>query len=182
MGPTPFSVGYVAECDDMEEAASVGFNGANAFQRWIRRVPLLQVAAAQGLQWGQRLSALDTSPPSAWRSPPSPLQWGQRLSALDTRTRSRNLWATVRFNGANAFQAEKEKERAEKEKGRRFASMGPTPFSVGYPGTTANCSRRSSSFNGANAFQRWIPSHPATPAPCRRRFNGANAFQRWIRT
>ena len=36
------------------------FNGANAFQRWIRRGRVLRLPSRLGLQWGQRLSALDT--------------------------------------------------------------------------------------------------------------------------
>ena len=67
-----------------------GFNGANAFQRWIR-------GAAQ--------SARSTN---GW------LQWGQRLSALDTSIRVARWVVTI------------------------GASMGPTPFSVGYDGYTTD--------------------------------------------
>ena len=57
------------------------------------------------LQWGQRLSALDTHASPAILCTWEELQWGQRLSALDTdqnHKRLRDDW--VCFNGANAFQ------------------------------------------------------------------------------
>ena len=62
------------------------------------------------LQWGQRLSALDTPevPPDSFAH--EMLQWGQRLSALDTRAKAHG---GLRYG---------------------MASMGPTPFSVGYDG------------------------------------------------
>ena len=57
MGPTPFSVGYVRlPCGPCRR----GFNGANAFQRWILIVAITIATSLFTLQWGQRLSALDT--------------------------------------------------------------------------------------------------------------------------
>ena len=82
------------------------------------------------LQWGQRLSALDTYQGEEMTlADLFRLQWGQRLSALDTALAGEEIDA------------------------QSPASMGPTPFSVGYHGRltwTWRC------FNGANAFQRWI--------------------------
>ena len=36
------------------------------------------------LQWGHRLSAMETSVSSSMPNPTSPLQWGHRLSAMET--------------------------------------------------------------------------------------------------
>ena len=107
---------------------------------------------------GQRLSALDTKRAHPVDGRIGRLQWGQRLSALDTRACG------------------------EMAESRGWASMGPTPFSVGYmDGHAMNCDVQAElqwgqrlsaldtlrwrtgrtsacdSFNGANAFQRWIP-------------------------
>ena len=111
MGPTPFSVGY-AEVVVLRELLQPRFNGANAFQRWTPAQDSIAHYTNYTLQWGQRLSALDTD---------------------------------VEFPGETR-------------------DFGPT-----------------TRFNGANAFQRWIPSRQSRlfEAP-ESRFNGANAFQRWI--
>ena len=60
------------------------FNGANAFQRWIHRETALYAVELMRLQWGQRLSALDTNEHERRNQMAARLQWGQRLSALDT--------------------------------------------------------------------------------------------------
>ena len=67
------------------------------------------VGVYSALQWGQRLSALDTNGIVKGMSFRFKLQWGQRLSALDT--------GELRF----VFDSQADN-----------ASMGPTPFSVGY--------------------------------------------------
>ena len=129
MGPTPFSVGYF-NSDEITATIHTGFNGANAFQRWIHSVIGSLVSWALSLQWGQRLSALDTgglhdesrlrraasmgpTPFSVGYPPisddgmgiPTTLQWGQRLSALDTGSFvDHNNHDHSGFNGANAFQ------------------------------------------------------------------------------
>ena len=59
------------------------------------------------------------------------LQWGQRHSALETDG----------HGGLHALPA--------------AASMGPTPFSVGDKSRGSTRRRANSSFNGANAIQRW---------------------------
>ena len=63
MGPTPFSVGYGRRLP-IHGASCPRFNGANAFQRWIRHMLDDLRNAESMLQWGQRLSALDTNMPA----------------------------------------------------------------------------------------------------------------------
>ena len=89
-------------------------------------------------------------------TPHQMLQWGQRLSALDTA----KSWSKPRATAV--------------------ASMGPTPFSVGYKHWEAQFPPPHSSFNGANAFQRWIRFRRNSSSSRASGFNGANAFQRWI--
>ena len=108
MGPTPFSVGYKTTPKPPSTSARC-FNGANAFQRWILGLILAVMAF------------------------PVTLQWGQRLSALDTMSNRPGYKRAV------------------------SASMGPTPFSVGYSNSHTEGQQWLSGFNGANAFQRWIP-------------------------
>ena len=107
MGPTPFSVG---DMDFLHDA----------------------YATTVGLQWGQRLSALDTG---SWRA-----------------------WCIggTGFNGANAFQRWIPAHKEAKMGYGEDASMGPTPFSVGYGKNGLHVVLVGIRFNGANAFQRWI--------------------------
>ena len=157
MGPTPFSVGYNAMMTNTQH---------NIWR----------------LQWGQRLSALETSRQFKKETNGTMLQWGQRLSALDTPERcqtyrpdnvasmgptpfsvgyrsrldARPANEIRAFNGANAFQRWIPDGRRRHSQQPIRPSMGPTPFSVGYLGCSEWGSKRSTGFNGANAFQRWI--------------------------
>ena len=141
MGPTPFSVGYARQSHNGGQS-QMSFNGANAFQRWIQR---------GRCQDDRRMGAL---------------QWGQRLSALDTGRHTDR-----RENGG-------------------IASMGPTPFSVGYSlfaALFAYCSafrRRMSSFC-ARVFlldaesRRFSPVRAAfRPLFCERPFLGGSPPER----
>ncbi len=134
------------------------------------------------LQWGQHLSALNTDYAATIKGAMLQLQWGQRLSALDTH-----------LGGGNRV--------ADND-----ASMGPTPFSVGFnfmeqevyqiryglqwgqrlsaldtsSALSATCRWATGGCNGANAFQRWIPWGWRRSGRSWKGCNGANAFQRWI--
>ena len=129
MGPPPFSDGnWTVLSYRLEEQRT--FNGATAFQRW-KRGAVDGPALKQGsLQWGHRLSAMETSRTCAtnsgiplafngatafqrwklvtfWESPPSVsfLQWGHRLSAMETSSPPLTLRrSSLTFNGATAFQ------------------------------------------------------------------------------
>ena len=60
--------------------------------------------------------------------------------------------------------------------------MGPTPFSVGDTCGRSTIRARYSSFNGANAIQRWRQGNSRWSWSADTRFNGANAIQRWRHT
>ena len=92
MGPPPFGDGNWRErfngatafrrwkpwCRLPSRRSGRGFNGATAFRRW-------KLALWSVLQWGHRLSAMETPPACAVSSASiSMLQWGHRLSAMET--------------------------------------------------------------------------------------------------
>ena len=166
--------------------AKDSFNGATAFQRWKRVMTLTNRITATYLQWGHRLSAMETRigagcgnnplPPSMGPPPFSDGNWlgvmagGRRLSP---------------FNGATAFQ--RWEPLSGKLTSRPLSPFKLSPFNGatafqrwkrgGWPMPTTACG----SFNGATAFQRWKPATPATSPRSMRSFNGATAFQRWKR-
>ena len=86
MGPPPFGDGnlkvvrvgiYMRRC----------FNGATAFRRWKRPERRDKHMGGYVLQWGHRLSAMETSLPRPMKTcASSMLQWGHRLSAMETST------------------------------------------------------------------------------------------------
>ena len=160
--------------------------------------------AADKLQWGHRLSAMEIArrhhapgdlrvasmgPPPfgdgkitvGWPGVPfeDTLQWGHRLSAME-RPRS-TRWPTygaTSFNGATAFRRWRSRRRNK-----------PPPCWLRFNGATAFRRWKASpwsaiaatvpSFNEATAFRRWKatspPPTPSTPS----RFNEATAFRRW---
>ena len=133
-------------------------------------------------------------------------QWGQRLSALDTDNRHGGSQFQLRASmGPTPFSVGYQPGGKNELQGDN-PSMWPTPFSVGYTGMRTLTATGRMSFNGANAFQRWIPRNETvtihllndlqwgptpfsvgyttlgtTNASSTTCFNGANAFQRWIR-
>ena len=157
------------------------FNGAIAFQRWKggddphdrhvarsasmgpspfsdgRRLrDVHEKVAADVLQWGHRLSAMEGGlggrgdlPREGASMGPSPFSDGRWAFSVVPS------WDTSCFNGAIAFQ---------RWKGRRGSRIAARP------------QRR---FNGAIAFQRWKARPRPLPRRRNRRFNGAIAFQRW---
>ncbi len=133
----------------------------------------------QELQWGHRLSAVETRLStrnrcvivSASMGPPSfgggnasgvelgggtkgVLQWGHRLSAVETRSGRRSSRTASRFNGATVFRRWKRDTAPVARSGRGRASMRPPSFGGGnFP--PSHCSRNSCCFNGATVFRRW---------------------------
>ncbi len=107
------------------------------------------------------------------------LQWGHRLSAVETWMSEQRASRTVAsasmgppsFGGGNLGD-----DRAARAGGR--ASMGPPSFGGG------NCSTPSSTlavscFNGATVFRRWKLCRPPLCDPFPSGFNGATVFRRW---
>ena len=179
MGPPPFGDG---NCGIQRAGVEVlvASMGPPPFGDGNFRASLRSTMQSAKLQWGHRLSAMETD---HWATPLisfCSLQWGHRLSAMETAGSSQHLCLCF------------------------GASMGPPPFGDGNSGTRDRGWKPSSSFNGATAFRRWKLGHPVD-APCvvfvlqwghrlsametpsrppamRQRvscFNGATAFRRW---
>ena len=155
MGPPPFGGGNprAIVAAPWEKSASMGpppFGGGNFHSRKPK-------GPMYWLQWGHRLSAVETS---AWRwvtFSGSTLQWGHRLSAVETILGTNLMLLCIgRFNGATAFRRWKragggpsdDQGDAQLQWGHRLsavetrkqdtlpalsagASMGPPPFGGG---------------------------------------------------
>ena len=67
-------------------ATSRGFNGATAFRRWKHGRGCSPASSSAMLQWGHRLSAMETRLTGRGLAFLSGLQWGHRLSAMETHT------------------------------------------------------------------------------------------------
>ena len=182
MGPQLFSRGYLpGPCQGLPWTHC--FNGATAFQPWIRKASQHRMDCYHSLQWGHSFSAVDTGASFKWFRDQGMLS----LASMGPQLFSRGY------------------QRGEEECGigQAKASMGPQLFSRGYSiwqWQIHSCL----SFNGATAFQPWI-REPRPAAPCdgyllqwghsfsavdtqgarggnqrRGGFNGATAFQPWI--
>ena len=202
MGPTPFSVGYelIKRIKQVVPATlqwgqrhsaldtgllvksfnggEMGFNGANAFQRWIHIAHTAEFERINMLQWGQRLSALDTGIAETWyECGYYALQWGQRLSALDTFGSVGSGGKLYVLQWGQRLSTLDTRPRRGPRADSRDASMGPTPFSVGYAPGRSTPSATTPRFNGANAFQRRIP---LTVAQAKATFVGLQWGQRLL--
>ncbi len=156
MGPWPFSHGYYA-VDNPMPIELQSFNGAMAFQPWIREERRKTMKALNDLQWGHGLSAMDTprkwrrlpmksgpsmgpwpfshgyiSRPTCHRPHPRSLQWGHGLSAMDTRELARPSFAHVVLQWGHGLSAMDTQTSAAARNAGRPPSMGPWPFSHGY--------------------------------------------------
>ncbi len=103
MGPPPFGDG---KCPAIgwRSTGWPCFNGATAFRRWKEGRPIDDGADASLLQWGHRLSAMESMQEHTERIVEAPLQWGHRLSAMESlQGRRRLLGRQSSFNGATAF-------------------------------------------------------------------------------
>ena len=181
MEPPPFGDGNTP-CLASSSSVPGGFNGATAFRRWKLTPFAPSTPDSHSLQWGHRLSAMETGRlrcghPGASRASMGPPPFGDGNESLGVSTK---VCLT--------------------------ASMGPPPFGDGNYcyGTpywyipvlqwghrlsameTLRCCpmktlRTPNGFNGATAFRRWKPTgcrgSPRGRWPLR--FNGATAFRRW---
>ena len=156
------------------------FNGATAFRRWKHYLLIAQsVGAIHRLQWGHRLSAMETRSDSIvcpWRDW---LQWGHRLSAMETSVIGLPYHRHGQgFNGATAFRRWKHKLAEAHALVAKAASMGPPPFGDGNM-LARRRHRWSCGFNGATAFRRWKLFDSVWGCLREQSFNGATAFRRW---
>ena len=85
-----------------------------------------------------------------------PLQWGHRLSAMETSCRpSSGRFPTSTFNGATAFRRWKRCGNPAKSILGNSAFNGATAFRRWKPWRTRRLVLSRSCFNGATAFRRW---------------------------
>ncbi len=127
MEPRPFSRGYTKPPVWIAETQP-RFNGATAFQPWIRKIVVRYYKYGNWLQWSHGLSAVDTQLYDKDNNllynasmEPRPfsrgyqvkkgskleiavLQWSHGLSAVDTETSEKDKELYQGFNGATAFQ------------------------------------------------------------------------------
>ena len=155
MGPPPFGDGNFG-CAPQPVPHSCASMGPPPFGDGNIALATTSRSPCRLLQWGHRLSAMETVPEPSLRQRqglasmgPSPfgdgnptchqpatlilrlLQWGHRLSAMETWTCqswSKPKWGC--FNGATAFRRWKRRQR-EGATGGGTASMGPPPFGDG---------------------------------------------------
>ncbi len=99
MGPPPFGDGNLINRCALRSPSGC-FNGATAFRRW-KPTSFWTGEVTKGpdsdmLQWGHRLSAMETSFNPTTRNDAVWLQWGHRLSAMETSfnptTRNDAVW------------------------------------------------------------------------------------------
>ena len=112
MGPPPFGDGNSSIADATSSAADMEynrqtFNGATAFRRWKPSSTSMPWGCTKYLQWGHRLSAMETICTVPVAILLAALQWGHRLSAMET------------------FEADRRRV------AERIPSMGPPPFGDG---------------------------------------------------
>ena len=130
MGPPPFDGGNSA-CRFERRFRPLRFNGATAFRRWKLSRPNEPVKPLSMLQWGHRLSTVET--PSAARGDPGARSFNgatafRRWKLAGSSGQSHDV--PIRFNGATAF--------------RRWKLGG-----------CGGAERLDECFNGATAFRRW---------------------------
>ena len=156
MGPPPFGDGNLAAEENSRWICGT-FNGATAFRRWKPAPTLTTSPSRDRLQWGHRLSAMETHGTGGTFSQLSNtfngattfrrwkpyqikpryhtairLQWGHRLSAMETRNTSVGHTSTLTsFNGAIAFRRWKQPGPGVHEPCHGGPSMGPPPFGDG---------------------------------------------------
>ena len=130
--PRPFSHGYKTP-PRRATPSSPTFNGAMAFQPWILRYAAIELVILRMLQWSHGLSAMDTGARPGSRRGGHELQWSHGLSAMDTKMRT-TTWSTTK-----ALQWS-----------HGLSAMDTSP-------ALAVLLLASRGFNGAMAFQPWIP-------------------------
>ena len=155
MGPPPFGDGNAPMPPDPLRTPN-GFNGATAFRRWKPSITSPSRSVASTLQWGHRLSAMETSGTVATGSVGNQgfngatafRRWKLGDIGLDVEVRSIASMGPPPFGDGN-------------EPGMHVwnavhaASMGPPPFGDGNAGYYSWPEIRSTGFNGATAFRRW---------------------------
>ncbi len=130
MGPPPFGSGNLrrpAAC----RCRAACFNGATAFRKWKQRAIASQRSGMEALQWGHRLSAVETGGPYLRAVPQLPASMGPPpFGGGNGPLRGFRRRRTLGFNGATSFRWWKRLHSRPVRLRLCGASMGP-PLSGG---------------------------------------------------
>ena len=131
MGPSPFGDGNWTN-GTPSRSRHWRFNGAIAFQRWKRAEPRKRSLLNRSLQWGHRLSAMETGVAILGSNRSRPPSMGPSPFSDGNTPRFRPSWLYPSpFNGATAFQRWKLQTSSLGDWASIGPSMGPPPFSDG---------------------------------------------------
>ena len=109
------------------------------------------------LQWSHGLSAMDTAIAKSWLALDVALQWSHGLSAMDTIASGLALIISWYLQWSHGLSAMDTRVGGRAFRGDQVPSMEPRPFSHGYFGHRSGNPPHRQAFNGATAFQPWIP-------------------------
>ena len=179
-GATAFRQWKPAKLLEMLDPVANSFNGATAFRQWEHYSQERWGYIKRNLQWGHRLSAVETEIGATAKGDVQMLQWGHRLSAVETiikhhwylnhcslqwghRLSAVETWHSAkptrhpggRFNGATAFRQWKRNSAFICTRPGYPASMGPPPFGSGNLDRVCPPVALCRGFNGATAFRQW---------------------------
>ena len=179
MGPPPFGSGNNLGTDWTLYIVSA-FNGATAFRQWKHS------ARHNGLVSGKPSMGPPPFGSGNIRrvtmaSSRANLQWGHRLSAVETFGASQWPRLGQTFNGATAFRQWKRDDRHVVHVHGQDPSMGPPPFGSGNSPLPQPLCGPPCAFNGATAFRQWKHAIAARLKVEVLAFNGATAFRQWKR-
>ena len=133
MGPPPFGDGNFRGHRGRIRRLRT-FNWATAFRRWKHLKLRVRALTSLSLQWGHRLSAMETPAPTAIPSIAwSFLQWGHRLSAMETVSAlcQFQVRCTPPSMGPPPFGDGNKHDVVLGANALRVPSMGPPPFGDG---------------------------------------------------
>ncbi len=141
MGPPPFG--------DGKRLVMAEMSASGVPLQWGHRLSAMETASIRltidcdiPLQWGHRLSAMESSPSRISPVWSTLLQWGHRLSAMESSGSASGVGMRQPcFNGATAFRRWKDGQ-GHSIALLKFASMGPPPFGDGKTNPSAPLTRR----------------------------------------
>ena len=178
MGPPPFGDGN-ANSGLPSIGGAKSFNGATAFRRWKLCEQCNNWSCKTWLQWGHRLSAMETSlrNPCCWQV--AVLQWGHRLSAMETAACSEASQCISKLQWGHRLSAMETVEIDRQAHDLAQASMGPPPFGDGNRQVRGLPEGAGKASMGPPPFGDGNRPGPRRPGRSCGSFNGATAFRRW---
>ncbi len=132
MGPPPFGDGKLLN-SIQSWLRPIRFNGATAFRRWKAPPKSPRLSWSFQLQWGHRLSAMESPSRANAQRLRIQLQWGHRLSAMESLKRFLNRARISPLQWGHRLSAMESACDQLTLWGLAVASMGPPPFGDGKP-------------------------------------------------